>query len=260
MKVASLQLELNDTRNKEEVVAYALSMMDKCQGYDFLLLPELWNVGFVNYDNYHKESEAIDGYTVNALSAKAKELNAYVHGGSFVEKRNDAYYNTSVLFDRTGKLIATYSKMHLFTFQSREPELLSPGTSLSVVDTEFGKMALSTCYDLRFPEFYRKLVDIGMDFILVPACWPYPRQEPWEVLNQARALENTCYLISCNAVGTQKGTLYMGHSKIVDPWGTVVAGTSFRESILTATIDPTLVQTVRKIFPVLNDRIFTFDK
>ncbi len=257
MKVASIQLELNDKRTKEEVVAYALSMLDKCQGYDFIMLPELWNIGFVNYERYHAESESIDGYTVKALSAKAKELNAYVHGGSFVESKDGAYYNTSVLFDRSGTLIASYRKMHLFTFQSREPEFLSPGTSLTVVDTEFGKMGLSTCYDMRFPEFYRKMVDMGMEFILVPACWPYPRQEPWEVLNQARALENTCYLISCNATGAQMGTLYMGHSKIVDPWGTVVAGASFREGIVTACIDPSLVQTVRGIFPVLKDRILT---
>lgn len=255
MKVAVVQLELNDKRSKDEVVSYALDMMDKCKGYDLLLLPELWNIGFMNYDKYYAESEAIDGPTASAIAAKAKELGAYVHGGSFVENRGGKYYNTSVFFDRSGKLIGQYSKMHLFTFQSREPELLTPGTEFAVIDTEFGKMGLSTCYDLRFPEFYRKMVDMGMEFILVPACWPYPRQEPWEVLNQARALENTCYLISCNAAGAQAGTLYMGHSKIVDPWGTVVAGTSFREGIVTAEIDPGLVGRVRKIFPVLNDRI-----
>ncbi len=256
MKVAVVQLELNDKRSKREVVEYALGMMDKCKGCDLLLLPELWNIGFVNYDRYHGESEPLDGYTASAVAAKARELGAYVHGGSFVEKRDGKYYNTSVLFDRSGNLIGTYSKMHLFTYQSREPELLSPGTELSVVATEFGRMALSTCYDLRFPEFYRKMVDMGMDFILVPACWPYPRQEPWEVLNQARAIENTCYLISCNAAGAQGGTLYMGHSKIVDPWGTVVAGASFREAIVTSEIDPGLVARVRDAFPVLNDRIF----
>jgi len=255
MKVAVAQLDLNDKRSKEEVVAYALGMMDKCKGADLIVLPELWNIGFANYDRYYAESEPIDGYTASAIGAKAKELGAYVHGGSFVEARDGKYYNTSVLFDRAGKLIGTYSKVHLFTYQSREPELLTPGTDIGVIDTEFGKVGLSTCYDLRFPEFYRLLADKGVDFIIVPACWPYPRQEAWEVLNQARALENTCFLISCNAAGSQSGVMYMGHSKIVDPWGTVVAGTSFREAIVTAELDPGLVGRVRAAFPVLKDRV-----
>ena len=256
MKIASIQLELNDARSKEQVVAYALDMMDKCKGYDLLLLPELWNIGFANYDRYHAESEPLDGYTASAISQKAKELGAYVHGGSFVEKRDGKYYNTSVLFDRNGKQIGTYSKVHLFTYKSREPELLTPGAGISIIETEFGKVGLSTCYDLRFPEFYRKMADVGVSFILVPACWPYPRNEAWDVLNQARALENTCFLISCNAAGGQAGAMYLGHSKVVDPWGTVVAGTSFREAIVTAEIDPDLVNRVRTAFPVLKDRVF----
>lgn len=255
MKVASIQLELNDSRTKEETVAYALAQMDKCKGCDLLVLPELWNVGFVNYDRYHAESEPIDGYTASAMARKAKELGAYVHGGSFVEERNGKYYNTSALFDRAGKRLGSYSKLHLFTYKSREPELLTPGSGVSVIETEFGKMGLSTCYDLRFPEFFRKMADEGVEFILVPAGWPYPRNEAWDVLNQARAMENTCYLISCNAAGTQGGVQYLGHSKIVDPWGTVVAGTSFREAIVTADIDPGLVQRVRTAFPVLKDRV-----
>lgn len=256
MKIASIQLELNDSRTKEETVRYARAMMDRCAGCDLLLLPELWNIGFASYDKYHEHSEPLDGYTASAIAEKAKELGAYVHAGSFVEKRDGNLYNTSILFDRSGNRIGVYRKIHLFTFQSREAELLTPGAELCVVDTEFGKMGLSTCYDLRFPEFFRKMTDDGAMFMLVPACWPYPRNEAWDVLNQARALENTCYLISCNAAGTQAGSLYLGHSKIVDPWGTVVAGTSFREAIVTAEIDPGYVRRVREIFPVLKDRVF----
>lgn len=256
MKVASIQLALNDTRSREETLSCALGMMDRCAGCDLLLLPELWLTGFARYDRYHAESEPLDGPTVGALAAKARELGAYVHGGSFVEKYGDAHYNTSVLFDRSGALIGVYRKIHLFTFQSREPELLSPGKELAVIDTEFGRMGLSTCYDLRFPEMYRKMADTEMDFILVPACWPYPRHEAWEVLNRARAIENTCYLISCNAAGEQNGSRYLGHSKIVDPWGTVVADSSFYEGILMAEIDPGLAARVREAFPALRDRVF----
>ena len=255
MKVASIQLELNDKRTKEETVTYALGMMDKCKGSDLIVLPELWNIGFLAYDKYWSESEPIDGPTASAVGAKAKELGAYVLSGSFVESRDGKYYNTCVMFDRDGNKIGQYSKIHLFTYQSREPELLTGGTEITVVDTEFGKMGLSTCYDLRFPELYRKMVDMGAEIFLVTSCWLYPRQEAWDTFNCARATENTCYLISSDAAGGQYGSTFLGHSQIVDPWGTVVAGSGFRETIVKAEIDPDLVKRVRGAFPVLKDRV-----
>lgn len=156
MRVASVQLALNDTRTKAETIAYALSMMDKCKGADLIMLPEIWNIGFMAYDKYWSESEHIDGPTASAVAKKAKELNSYVLSGSFVESRDGKYYNTCVMFDRMGNVIGQYSKIHLFTYQSKESELLNSGTDISVVGTEFGKMGLSTCYDLRFPELYKE--------------------------------------------------------------------------------------------------------
>lgn len=255
MKIASIQLEMADDRAKGEAVEYALSMMDRCRGADLLLLPEMWNIGFFDHDRYRSESEPIDGPTAAALAAKARELSAWVFSGSFVEKRNNKYYNTSVLFDRSGKKAGQYSKIHLFTYQSREAELLTPGSEIAVVDTEFGKMGLSTCYDLRFPELYRRMVDLGAEFFLVTSAWPYPRLEAWNVFNQARAAENLCYLISCNAAGVQKGNRFLGHSCVVDPWGTVAATCDFREGILRAEVDPGLVPRARDSFRVLDDRM-----
>lgn len=255
MRIASIQLALNDTRTKTETIAYALSMMDKCKGADLIMLPEIWNIGFMAYDKYWSESEPVDGATASAVARKAKELNSYVLSGSFVESRNGKYYNTCVMFDRMGKAIGQYSKIHLFTYQSKESELLNSGTDISVVETEFGKMGLSTCYDLRFPELYRAMVDAGAEFFLVTSCWLYPRHDAWNILNRARALENTCFLISCDAAGYQHGSMFLGHSQIVDPWGTVVAGSSFYEDIVMADIDPGLVKRVRDSFPVLKDRV-----
>lgn len=255
MKVASVQLEMADGRSKQETIRYALSMMEECRGADLLLLPEIWNIGFMAFDDYHKESEPIDGETASAISAKAKDLGAYVFSGSFVEARAGKYYNTSILFGRTGEKLGQYSKMHLFSYKSREPELLTRGTEIAVVDTEFGKMGLSTCYDLRFPELYRKMVDMGAEFFLITSGWPYPRLEAWNTFNLARATENMCYLISCNAAGVQGNTRYLGHSQIVDPWGVVVAASDFRGGIVTAEVKPDLVKRARAEFPVLNDRV-----
>lgn len=257
MKVASIQLAMTDDKRKDEMIEYALRMMDRCKGADLILLPEMWNIGFVTFDNYRAESEPLDGPTATAISAKAKELGAYVFSGSFVENRDGKYYNTSILFDRKGEKIGRYSKIHLFTFQSREAELLTRGTEIVVVDTEFGKMGLSTCYDLRFPELYRRMVDMGAKFFLVTSAWLYPRLEVWDVFNRARAAENMCFLISCDMAGVQKHNRYLGHSQIVDPWGTVVAASDFRERIVRAELDPALVDEARAEFPVLSDRVLS---
>ena len=256
MKVASIQLAYTYTRSKEETVAHALGMMDRCKGCDLILLPELWNIGFLAYDSYRRESEPLDGPTARAVAAKAKEFGAYVHGGSFVESRGGNYYNTSVFFDRKGERIAEYRKIHLFTHSgSREPELLSPGSDLVVVETEFGKAGLATCYDLRFPELFRKLTDMGAEMFLVTSCWSDPRDDDWDLFNRARALENTAWLISCDAAGGKNGMRHTGRSKIVSPWGTVVANSDYRETIVTAEIDPLLTRRVRQEYPVLKDRV-----
>ncbi|MDR1885194.1 MAG: carbon-nitrogen hydrolase family protein [Synergistaceae bacterium] len=256
MKVASIQLAISDDRTKIETVDHALKMMDCCAGSDLIVLPELWNIGFFAIDKFISESEPIDGYTAAAVGSKARELGAWVYSGSFVESRGGKYYNTSILFDRKGERAAVYNKIHLFTYKSREAEILTPGRDLAVADTEFGKVGLSTCYDLRFPEMYRKMMEQGAEFFLVTSGWPYPRHEAWEIFNRARAHENFCYLISCNSSGKQRGFLALGHSKIVDPWGTVVADSDYRETIVRADIDPGLVRTARAEFPVLNDRVF----
>ena len=254
MKVSSIQLEIKDDRNKQQMISHVLNLMEKCRGDDHIILPELWNVGFFNYDNYKNYAEPIDGETASAISAKAKDLGAYVFSGSFVEKQGEKYYNTSVLFNREGKNIAAYRKIHLFSYKCREPEILTPGTDIVVVDTEFGKVGLATCYDLRFPELFRKMtVEMGAEYFLVTSGWPYPRLEAWNILNQARALENTCYLISCNAAGVNKGFRLAGHSQIVDPWGNVLAGTGYEEAIVRAEISREEVLRIRKEFPVLKD-------
>lgn len=255
MKIASIQLEVREDRSKEQSIDYALKMMDRCCGADLIVLPELWNIGFLAYERYWHESETIDGPTMQAVSNKARELGAYVFSGSFVEKKGGSHYNTSVFWGRDGRKIGEYRKIHLFSYKSREPELLAPGTKVAVVDTEFGRMGLSTCYDLRFPELYREMVDRGAKFFLVTSGWPYPRLEAWNVLNQARALENTCCLVSSNAAGIQNKVRFLGHSQIVDPWGTVIAGSGYLETIVKAEIDDDLVDQIRAEFPVLKDRV-----
>lgn len=255
MRVSSIQLEMKDGQVKEQMIDHALAMMEKARGSDLILLPEIWNIGFFAYDRYVAESEAIDGPTATALAAKAKDLGCYVFSGSFVESRDGKHYNTSLLFDREGKRIGEYRKIHLFSYQSREPEILTAGRDIAVVPTEFGPFGLSTCYDLRFPELYRAMVDGGAEFFLVTSGWPFPRLAHWLIFNQARAVENSAFLFSCNACGVQSGIRFLGHSQIVDPWGIVAAGSGHDPAIVTADVDPSLVTRTRREFPALRDRV-----
>lgn len=258
MKVSSIQLEIKNSRRKKETIDYVLSMMDKCAGDDLIILPELWNIGFFNYSEYQSASEDINGETASAISRRAKELSAYVYSGSFVENRNGKYYNTSILFDREGCNVMVYRKIHLFSYKCQEPEILTSGKDISVVSTEFGRVGLATCYDLRFPELFRKMVvEHNAEFFLVTSAWPFPRIEAWNALNQVRALENTCYMISCNAVGVDHGIRFAGHSQIVDPWGYVIASSGYEETIVRAEIPSGNVSRIRKEFPVLEDRCLT---
>lgn len=258
MKISSIQLEIKNLRKKQHTIDYVLGLIDSCTGDDLIILPELWNIGFFSYDEYQQESESINGETASAIALKAKELGSYIYSGSFVENKNGRYYNTSILFDREGRNILEYRKMHLFSYKCREPELLTPGEEISVVSTEFGRIGLATCYDLRFPELFRKMaVEQGAEIFLVTSAWPFPRVEAWNALNQVRALENTCYLVSCNAVGVDHGIRLAGHSQIVDPWGYVLASSGYEEAIVKADIQEDSIHKIRKEFPVLADRRLT---
>jgi len=254
LKIASIQLEVTDSNTKEGQIAHAVEMLDKCKGSDLIVLPELWNIGFYNFGNYITEAESEYGITMSAVAAKARELGSYIYSGTFVERRNGKFYNSGILFDRNGDKIAKYSKIHLFTYQSREAEILTAGDEIAVADTEFGKIGLATCYDLRFPELFRKMTFLHkVEMFIVPAAWPSPRIDAWNILNCTRAIENCCWLVSSNCTGSYAGNLGGGHGKIVSPTGKIIADSGFEEEIIRAEIDFDDVKTVRENFPVLND-------
>jgi len=257
VKVASIQLEIKDTETKEQRIDRVETLLDPLADCDLIVLPEIWATGYFSFDRYLEEAEEIGGMFTQRFSAKAKALNTYLFAGSIVEKANGRYYNTSILFDPHGKVIGTYRKIHLFRYGSAEGELLTAGNEPTVVETDFGKMGLSTCYDLRFPELYRAQVDQGAKFLLVTSAWPHQRLEHWKLFNKARALENQCFLISSNCVGTTKNVLLGGHSQVVDPWGTVVASAGEHETIVRTEIDPAQIDHIREVFPQLKHRVLT---
>ena len=255
MRVTSIQLNMQD-RTKEESVTYALHLLDRCPQSDLILLPEIWTCGFFCFDRYASDSEPLEGPVVTLFKKRVVERGCYLLMGSIVERDGDRLFNTSVLLNPEGLIIGKYRKIHLFGYQSLEKRLLTPGKEVAAVKTPWGLAGLSTCYDLRFPEFYRRMVDLGVDFFLVVAAWPKVRLEAWTVFNRARAMENLAYLFSCNCAGANAGQEYGGRSTFVDPLGNVLAQGNEGECYVSEEVNPDLVRRVRKDFSALDDRVF----
>lgn len=240
---------------KHANVRRAAALLDRLSEVDLILMPEIWNVGYFAFDAYRSESENLEGPTVSMLREKARRKGCFIFGGSIVENVAGAHYNTSVLIDRQGAIVAAYRKIHLYGHQSEEAQLLTRGEKVTVADTELGKVGLSTCYDLRFPELYRKMAAMGAELFLVASAWPFPRLEAWLMLNRVRALENQVFLVSSNCAGSNRGKSFVGHSMVADPWGTPLAMGGDDACVVEAEFDLAKVHEIRSMFSGFNDRV-----
>lgn len=224
------------------------------RGADLVLLPEIWNVGYFAFDQYAAGAQPIDGPTPSRLADLAAELGVHLHAGSIVEADGEDLYNTSLLFGPKGDRLATYRKLHLFGYESRESQLLTPGEEIVTVETSLGTVGLTTCYDLRFPELYRALCDRGAELFLITSAWPLARLDHWRLFTRTRAVEEQVFLAAANLTGTNAGVDLGGNSLVVDPWGVPRANAGFEAGVTLATIDLDRVQAVRDEFPALADR------
>jgi predicted amidohydrolase len=250
MRVTLIQTQIDGSLPLAERAAGVAEQVAACTG-DLVLLPELWATGYFAFDDYATTAQPLDGPLVRTMGAAAAAAGVILHAGSMVERDGAGrLFNTSLLFDRDGTLVHTYRKVHLFGYGSREQELLIPGRQVGA----HGQLALSTCYDLRFPELFRTQVDDGSQLFLVAAAWPLVRLEHWQLLLRARALENQSFLLACNAAGRQGEVELAGRSAVVDPWGTVLAEAGTGPQTLAVDLDPDLATRARKEFPALADR------
>jgi predicted amidohydrolase len=222
MRIALIQTEIDGSRPMAERVAGVAEQIAGRAGDDLVLLPELWATGYFAFDDYAATAEPLDGPLVRTLGEAARAAGVTLHGGSMVE-RDEAgrLHNTSLLFDPDGTLVHTYRKVHLFGYGSREQELLTPGERVGA----HGPVALSTCYDLRFPELFRILAIKGATVITLPAAFTkITGQAHWEILIRARAIENQVFMVAAGQVGMHpENKESYGNSMIVDPWGEVLA-------------------------------------
>jgi predicted amidohydrolase len=231
----------------------------RAQGSELVVFPEysIFTVPVMD-ERFLASAERLDGPVVAELSALAVEHQIAIVGGiNEATDEGTRIHNTLLAIDASGDVVATYRKLHLYdAFGYTESSLVSPGDieppqTFTVGDLRFG---LQTCYDLRFPEVTRRLLDAGADVVLMPSEWvPGPlKEDHWTTLLRARAIENTVYF----AAADQCGKSGAGNSMIVDPMGVVLASVGEEEGLGTATLDPARIARVREKNPAIRMRRF----
>lgn len=218
---------------------------------DLILMPEFFNTG-ISVPEFKKLAETEESSeTLAYFSNKAKEFNTYILTGSIIERDNGKLYNTSWLLDRNGEVAAKYRKIHLYDcFGGGENQYCNYGENLVVVETDFGKIGMSVCFDIKFPSHFIELVKMGAEIIVEPAAWCLPNEtENWITMNKARALDNMAYFCSSNQCGKIDSNLSCcGHSMIVAPNGQVLSDAGEDEGIAAAQIDLGFLRLMRTQF------------
>ncbi len=250
--ISIYQYQINPTDPAENLkkVGEAAKQASK-QNSSLLVLPELCLHGY-SYENIPD----FQNYSMPSIRPVLTEIavsNQISLAGSFVEKENGNYYNTFLYVSSIGSLIHKYRKMHLFNLLG-EGNFFSSGSSISTFESDYGISGAGICYDLRFPEFIRRMAIDDAQLLIIPAEWPKPRIEHWDVLLKARAIENQVFVIGVNSIGNTLGVEYGGHSAIIDPWGKTIAQMDDKEELITVEIDVEEVEKVRSRITVWKDR------
>lgn len=262
MRVAVCQVNSREDRGSNLVAARELVGRAARAGADLAVLPE-----YVDYLGPVAEApkpEPVDGQFAGYFAAVARECGIWLLAGSFHEASADPQrsHNTSLLFDRSGGLAAVYRKIHLYDVEipgrvsMQESRTVAPGTEVVVADLDGVGVGLSICYDLRFPELYRRLAASGASVLVVPAAFmAHTGRDHWEVLLRARAIENQCYVVAAGQIGDHqpRRTCY-GRSMIVDPWGIVLGQAPDEIGVTVADLDLDRLARIRAELPSLANR------
>jgi predicted amidohydrolase len=258
-------IQMNSQDDKQANIAAALDLVDRAAatGARLVALPEVWP--YLGPDDVSRDqAETIPGPITELLAQRARRHGIYIHGGSIYETRpgDPGMYNTTVVIDPTGEIIARYSKIHMYdvvldgvaTYQ--ESAAVTPGNETAITEIDGIPVGLTICYDLRFPELFRILALKGAQAIVLPAAFTLMTgKDHWETLIRARAIENQLYMIAPAQWGTHPpGNWCYGRSMVVDPWGTVLTTAADGVGIAYATVDRSRIATVRRQVPSLANR------
>ncbi|MER6467272.1 carbon-nitrogen family hydrolase [Streptomyces collinus] len=256
MRASLIQIAVDEDESVASRRQRAAALVRDQAGSDLVVLPELWTTGAFAYEEFATEAEPLEGPTYEVMAKAASDAGVWLHAGSIPERDPDGpLYNTSLVFSPSGDLAAAYRKIHRFGFDKGEAVLMGAGREPVTVRLPDTTVGLATCYDLRFPELFRSLVDAGAETLVIPAGWPERRRAHWTLLAQARAVENQAFVLACGTAGTHAGVPQAGHSIVVDPWGEVLAEAGAGEEVLTVELDPAKPAATREQFPALKDRV-----
>ena len=262
IKVACLQLSVKqDKYDNIEQLAEILGN-GRAEGADFISLPEMWNCPYKT-ELFPEYAEPEQGDTWLAMSTLARKNNAYLVGGSIPEVDEDGkVYNTCYVFDRSGKQIGKHRKVHLFDIFAhgqqvfKESDTLTGGSSFTTFDTEFCKMAVNICFDIRFPESSRLPALAGARVIFNPAAFNMTTGPAhWELGFRQRAIENQIYMVGTStARDPDAGYVSYGHSIITDPWGEILMQMDEKPGVTVTELDLDYIDIIRAKLPLLSAR------
>ncbi|MBR0271049.1 MAG: carbon-nitrogen hydrolase family protein [Methanobrevibacter sp.] len=262
IKIALCQMNVID--NKQENILKATSMINEAASFDsdFVVLPEMFNCPYSNEKFIEYAEEEKLSSTLDIISKLAKKNEIYILAGSIPEKENSKIYNTSYLFDRKGKIIAKHRKMHLFDVDVKdgiyfkESDTLTPGNEFNVAETEFSKIGMGICYDVRFPQLAQINVKKGAEILFYPGAFNMTTGPAhWELLFRSRALDNQVFCIGVAPALNEDADYHSyGHSIAVNPWGEVICQLEYGEELKIIEIDLDEIKKVREEIPVLKNK------
>lgn len=268
MKAALIQMRtgLNKAQNVTEATAQITAATK--QGADIAILPEMFCCPY-DHKYFRPYSEPAGGPVWQALSDAARTNHIWVVGGTFPESEGEALYNTCFVFDRAGKQAARHRKIHLFDAaisngpQFRESDTLSPGKDLTVFDTEFGRIGVCVCFDIRFPELFLLMSKAGANVVIVPAAFSFVTGKAhWELLFRSRAIDAQLFTIGVCPARNDKGYIAYGHSIACAPWGEVLAMSDYEPSLTVVQLDMERVTDARNqlpLFPARRDDLYRLE-
>ena len=266
-KIALCQMTVKPEKEQNKRRAEELIKKAAENGANVVCLPEIWNCPY-DIKQFGENAETEDGPSVAFMSDIAKKHSIFLIGGSIpektVQKSGDCekarVYNTAFVFSPSGETIAKYRKSHLFDIdiegkiKFKESDFFSAGEGITIFNTDYGKMGVAICFDIRFPEMFRQMAKAGAEIVFLPASFNMTTGPVhWELLMKSRALDNQYYLAACASARDHEASYTSwGHSCVATPWGQYCSEADEKESIIYATIDPEYISKIRKEIPVGN--------
>lgn len=261
LKLGLCQMKVTDS--KEDNIKRAANMLETCiqHGVNIAVLPEMFNCPYTT-SKFPTYAESIENsQTLSVISAAAKYNNMYVVAGSIPELDDGHIYNTCFVFDRKGTIIGKHRKIHLFDINIKngisfkESDVLSSGNHITVIATEYCKIGVAICFDMRFSELYGEMSKAGAKVIITPGAFNMTTGPAhWELLVRARALDNQVFHAAVSpARNIEASYIAYGNSMICDPWGNILSRADEKEQIVFEDIDLDMVDSIRAQIPVVKD-------